>query len=422
MCKYIINGGRKLEGEIEVEGAKNAVLPILAACLINGKTTVLHNCPNLRDVNLMFRIMKELGCRVTIEDECVIIDSSTMNSFEISQENALEMRSSIIFLGAVLSRMGEIVISHPGGCELGPRPVDLHLKALRMLGAEIYDVNNGLIYAKAKMLEGCEIQLDYPSVGATENIMIAAVNAIGETVIRNAAKEPEIVDLQNFLNEMGAKISGAGTGVIYIKGVGRGKNALHDAEYTIIPDRIVAGTYMTCAAVTGGDLALKNVVSEHLAPVISALKESGCVIRNYGDVIRVKGPEKPSSLEIIRTQPYPGFPTDMQAQLVSVMSIADGTGIMIETVFESRYKHVDELMKMGANIKVDGRIAVIRGVQGLKGADVTARDLRGGAALIVAGLNANGKTIVNDSKHIERGYVDIEKKLAGVGADIIKQM
>lgn len=420
MCKYIIHGGRRLEGEIEVEGSKNAVLPILAASLINGGTSIIHNCPKLRDVGLMLKIMQELGCIVTEDGDTVVIDSSTMNSFEVSQQNALEMRSSIIFLGAVLARMGEIIICHPGGCEIGPRPVDLHLKALRTLGAEIYDVQNGLIYAKASQLEGCEIQLDFPSVGATENTMIAAVYAAGETVIRNAAKEPEIVDLQNFLNAMGAEIRGAGTGVIHIKGMKENKEQLHDVEYTVIPDRIVAGTYMTAAAVTQGDLLLKNVIIDHIAPVVSALKESGVGITVYDNAVRVVGPERISALEIIRTLPYPGFPTDMQAQLVSVMAVANGTGIMIETVFESRYKHVDELVKMGANIKVDGRIAVVRGVPKLNGADVTARDLRGGAALIVAGLNAEGKTVVNDCKHIERGYVEIEKKLASVGADIIK--
>ncbi len=420
MCKYIIDGGKRLNGEIEIEGSKNAILPILAAAIINRDVSVIHNCPALRDVLLMIEIMRELGCKVDFDGETAVIDSSCMNSYEISRKNALEMRSSIIFLGPVLSRMGKITISHPGGCELGPRPVDLHLKALRMLGAEIYDICNGLIYAKADNLKGCEIQLDYPSVGATENIMIAAVLSEGETVIRNAAKEPEIVDLQNFLNAMGAEIKGAGSGIIYINGNGRDKNSLHDVEYTVIPDRIVAGTYMAAAAITGGDVVLKNVITDHIAPVISALKESGTQFFTYDDSIRVKGPEKLAAIEIIRTLPYPGFPTDMQAQLVSVMSVADGTGIMIETVFESRYKHVDELVKMGANIKVDGRIAVIRGVKALKGADVTARDLRGGAALIVAGLKAEGCTIVNDSKHIERGYVNIEKKLASVGANIVK--
>lgn len=419
MYQYRINGGKRLEGEVTIEGSKNAVLPILAATLIHEGTSVIHNYPALRDVHFMLEIIRSLGCKVTVDSltDTVIIDATDMNSDEILQKSALEMRSSIIFLGAVLARMGSIRITHPGGCELGPRPVDLHIKALRQMGAELEDVHNGMIQAQKVRLTGTEIHLNYPSVGATENIMIAAVRAEGRTVIRNAAKEPEIIDLQNFLNAMGGKVQGAGTGTIVVVGV----KQLHDVEYTVIPDRIVAGTYMAAATVTGGDLYLKGVIPEHIAPVMAALRECGTSLTVDADCVRVVGPERPKAPEIIRTLPHPGFPTDMQAPMVSVMAVAEGTGIMIETVFESRFKHVDELTKMGANIKVDGRIAVVRGVPKLHGAYVRARDLRGGAALLVAGLAAEGTTVVLDEKHIERGYVTIEKKLQAVGAAVIKE-
>lgn len=419
MYQYRINGGKRLEGEVTIEGSKNAVLPILAATLIHAGTSIIHNYPALRDVHFMLEIIRSLGCQVTVDalTDTVVIDATNMNSDEILQKSALEMRSSIIFLGAVLARMGSIRITHPGGCELGPRPVDLHIKALRQMGAELEDVHNGMIQAQKVKLVGTEIHLHYPSVGATENIMIAAVRAKGQTVIRNAAKEPEIIDLQNFLNAMGGKVMGAGTGTILVVGV----EQLHDVEYTVIPDRIVAGTYMAAATVTGGDLYLKQVIPEHIAPVMAALRECGTALTVEADGVRVVGPKRPKAPEIIRTLPHPGFPTDMQAPMVSVMAVAEGTGIMIETVFESRYKHVDELTKMGANIKVDGRIAVVRGVPKLHGTQVRAGDLRGGAALLVAGLAAEGTTVVLDEKHIERGYVEIERKLQAVGADIIKE-
>lgn len=314
-------------------------------------------------------------------------------------------------------------VSHPGGCEIGPRPIDLHLKALRNLGARIFDIQRGFLYAEADKLKGCEIQLDYPSVGATENIMIASTFAEGETIIRNAAKEPEIVDLQNYLIELGADIQGAGTGVIKIKGSGKEKLTKEFSKsviYKIIPDRIVAGTYMVAAAITGGELEIKNIIPEHVSPMISLLRESGCKIQTNEKSLNITGPARPRAIEIVRTLPYPGFPTDMQPQMVSMLTISKGTGIVVETVFESRYKHVNELIKMGANIKVEGRLAIVRGVKSLKGADVTAWDLRGGAAMILAGLVAEGKTIVNGTKHIERGYENIEKKLSSVGASIQK--
>lgn len=308
--------------------------------------------------------------------------------------------------------------THTGGCEIGPRPIDLHLKALRSMGAKIHDANRGFIYAEAERLKGCDIQLDYPSVGATENVMMAAVCAEGETYIRNAAKEPEIMDLQKFLNGIGADVSGAGTSVIRVKGV---NSKFRDIDYTVMPDRIVAGTYMVASGITGGDITLKNVVPEHLIPIISNLRDCGCRINTKKNTLHISGPARPRAIDILRTLPHPGFPTDMQAQMVSMLSIARGTSIVVETVFENRYKHVEELLRMGANIKLEGRLAVIKGVKKLTGASVCAKDLRGGAALVLAGLVADGETVVNEIKHIERGYERIEEKLSQVGALIRRE-
>ncbi|MCX7922352.1 MAG: UDP-N-acetylglucosamine 1-carboxyvinyltransferase [Clostridia bacterium] len=309
-------------------------------------------------------------------------------------------------------------LTHPGGCEIGPRPIDLHLKALKAMGARIQDVQNGFLYGEADKLKGCDIHLDYPSVGATENIMLAAVLADGDTYIRNAAKEPEIIDLQNYLVAMGAEVSGAGTNVIRIKG----KNTkFNSVEHSVIPDRIVAGTYMVAAAITGGNMVVKNIAPEHISSIISNLRDSGCHINIKKNSLHITSPARPKAIDIIRTLPYPGFPTDMQAQMVSMLSIARGTSIIVETIFENRYKHVDELLRMGANIKLEGRIAVIKGVKKLNGANVTARDLRGGAALILAGLVAEGETVISGTKHIDRGYEDIEGKLSQVGALIKRE-
>ncbi len=300
-----------------------------------------------------------------------------------------------------------------GGCEIGPRPIDLHLKALRKMGATIHDVQRGLIYCEVDKLKGCDIQLDYPSVGATENIMLAAVFADGDTYIRNAAKEPEIIDLQNYLAGMGVDISGAGTSAIRI----RGKDyKLKNIEHSVISDRIVAGTYMVASAITGGDMYLKNVIPEHIGSVIANLRDAGCRINVKKNSIHISGPARPKAIDIIRTLPYPGFPTDMQAQMVSLFTIARGTSIIVETVFESRYKHVDELIRMGADIKLEGRIAVIKGVKRLAGASVYARDLRGGAALVLAGLIAEGETLIGGTNYIDRGYENLEGKLAQAGA------
>lgn len=417
MSKMIVNGGQKLKGEVQVEGSKNAVLPILAATLLNGGISVIKNCPKLRDVDVTLKILMKLGCKIKVDGSTIIVDSSTINTTNIPVDLAAEMRSSIIFVGPMLSRCKKVVISYPGGCEIGPRPIDLHIKALKSMGAKILDVQGGFIYCSADKLFGTDIHLSYPSVGATENVMLASVFAEGETYIHNAAKEPEIVDLQNFLRAMGADISGAGTGIIHIKGVER---KLKDVEYTIMPDRIVAGTYMIATAITGGEVVINNVIPEHISSIISILNEAGSDIDVSENTIKISGPARNKAVDIIRTLPYPGFPTDMQAPLVSLLTVAEGTSIVIETVFENRYKHIDELMRMGANITVEGRIAVIKGVQGLKGATVYARDLRGAASLVLAGLVAEGETIVEDIVHLERGYENMDIKLAQLGA-IIKR-
>lgn len=309
-------------------------------------------------------------------------------------------------------------ITQSGGCELGPRPIDLHLKALRSLGARINDTNGGYIYCETEGLKGCDIYLDYPSVGATENAMIAAVYAQGETIIRNAAKEPEIVDLQNFLQKIGAKVYGAGSSVIRIKGF---EKKLNNVEHNVIPDRIITGTYMVASAITGGNLTIKNIIPEHIISIASVLRDVGCQINIKRNDIQIVSGSKLDAIEVIRTLPYPGFPTDMQAQMMALLTICKGTSIIIETIFESRYKHVDELLKMGANIRIDGRMAVIKGVGNLSGAQVVSRDLRGGAALILAGLAARGETVVTGLEHVDRGYYKMEEKLSSIGADIIRK-
>ncbi len=415
MEKYIINGGNKLTGEISISGAKNAVLPILAATVIGGNKSTITNIPNLRDVEIMKSILLELGCAVEVTGSTLVVDSKPLNNLTVPEELVREMRSSIIFMGALLGRAGEVTISYPGGCEIGPRPIDLHLKGLREMGAEIEE-SHGHIYCKTKGLKGCDIQLDYPSVGATENIILAGVTAEGTTIIRNAAREPEIIDLQNYLNKSGAKVSGAGTSVITIEGV---KN-LKDVAHSIIPDRIVAGTIMAAAAITGGDIIINNVIVDHVLGIIAKLKEAGVTIYTNGNSMKVTGPRKINSIEMLQTLPYPGFPTDMQAQMMALLSIANGTSIISETVFENRFKHAEELARMGANIKTFGRVAVIKGVRELTGAKTTAKDLRGGAALVLAGLVAKGTTEVYNIYHIERGYEDFHLILQKLGADIIK--
>lgn len=415
MGKYIIEGGKKLIGEVSIIGAKNSVLPVLAATVINNNTNTIFNTPKLRDVEIMEQILTSIGCKVSRVDNVVFVDSKPVSKIRIPEDLVREMRSSIILMGAMLSRFGEVEISYPGGCEIGPRPIDLHLKALKEMGA-IIEESHGFLYCKAKELKGCEIQLDYPSVGATENIMLAAVKAKGTTIIRNAAREPEIIDLQSFLNSIGSKIYGAGTSVIRIEGV----TSFNSTEHTIIPDRIVAGTYMVASAITGGEVVLKNIEVDHIQSIIAKLREAGCLIYNNCTTLKIIGPKKTNAIETIQTLPYPGFPTDMQAQMLALLCTANGTSIITETIFENRYKHVEELVRMGANIKTIGKVAVIKGVKELTGAKVTAKDLRGGAALVLAGLAAKGTTEVDNIYHIERGYDGIEERLRALGADITR--
>ncbi|MCC5911867.1 MAG: UDP-N-acetylglucosamine 1-carboxyvinyltransferase [Clostridiaceae bacterium] len=415
MGKLVINGGNKIQGEMTVSGAKNSVLPILAATVLNGKVNVIHDIPQLSDVKVMTKILRAVGCEVKREGNTMIVDSSQLNNHKIPEELIREMRSSIVVLGAMLGRCGETVVSYPGGCEIGPRPIDLHLKSLREMGA-IIEEKHGFLICKSENLKGCEIQLDFPSVGATENVMLAATLAKGITIIRNAAREPEIADLQNFINAIGGKVSGAGSATIRIEGV----KELQEVEHTIIPDRIVAGTYLVAAAITKGDITLKNVIPEHLQSTLYKLREAGCRILYTHDTIKLEAPQNLQAIEALKTHPYPGFPTDMQSQMMALMTLSDGISIITENIFENRYKHAYELLRMGANIKIDGRVAIIKGVENLTGATVSANDLRGGAALILAGLAAKGTTIVENAKHIERGYDDIAGMLNSVGADIIK--
>lgn len=414
MSKLIIRGGRKLGGEIRIHGAKNSTLPLMAATLVCGGQCILHNCPSLSDVDTSIKILRHLGCRVERYADTVIIDPVPAKNIDIPDSLMREMRSSIIFLGAIVSRMGRAILSFPGGCELGPRPIDLHLSSLRKMGIAIREDHGCLDCSVPGGIRGASINLSFPSVGATENIIIAAVLAKGETVVANAAREPEIVDLADFLNSCGAKISGAGSGTIAIEGVEK----LTGCEHRVIPDRIAAATFLTAAAITGSTLTVGKIVSEHLAPVLPALEESGCKIDCKGDRIRISAPERLERIRNIRTMPYPGFPTDAQAPVMAMATVARGTSIFVENIFESRYKHVGELLRLGANIKVEGRVAVVEGVGHLSGAAVEATDLRGGAALVVAGLAAQGTTEVTGLHHLDRGYENMEKSLALLGADI----
>ena len=413
MGKYVLEGGKKISGEIDVNGAKNAVLPVLAATILNEGLSVIHNCPKISDLFLTNEILLELGCSVKWEGKTIIVDSKDISSCTVNEELVKKMRSSIIFLGALLGRMKQVKIPYPGGCQIGARPIDLHLKAIKKMGAFIYE-EGGYINCTAKKLHGAKINLDFPSVGATENIMLAAVKASGRTIIYNAAREPEIVALQSFLNLMGAEVRGAGTETVIIDGV---KN-LYDTEYSVLPDRIEAGTFLTAAAITGGEVYLNNAKADIMRQTLLRLSETGCSILEEKNGIYLKAPKALRHVDIIRTQPYPGFPTDMQPQFMSLLTLAKGTSIIIETVFESRFKHVNELLKMGADISIEGRTSVIRGVNSLKGSHVYATDLRSGAALILAGLAAEGETVVYNSGYVERGYENIEEVLKSLGASI----
>lgn len=413
MSKLIINGGVPLLGEIRVQGAKNSVLPILAATVIAGDKCVLHNCPRLRDVDKTDMVLERLGCTVERHGNTVIIDPNGFCSCEICDDLMRAMRSSIIFLGAIITRCGEARVSMPGGCPIGLRPIDLHLKALKELGVEIHE-EHGYIICRAKKLKGTDIHLDFPSVGATENIMLASVCAEGTTTILNAAREPEITDLARFLNAMGAKITGAGSSFITIKGVKK----LFGTEYTIMPDRIVAATYLAAAAATDGEIFLTGADPSSMGAMLHVLREMGARINVSNETIHLKSRGRLRNIHILRTMPYPGFPTDIQSPFMAMSATAEGTVVYVENIFENRFRHVDELVRMGADIKVEGRSAVVSGVKTLYGTRLVARELRGGAALVVAALGAEGTSEISGVEYIDRGYEEIEKKLSDCNACI----
>ena len=415
MEKLIVKGGNRLVGAVKTSGAKNAVLPIIAASILGTTQSHLDEVPMLEDVHTISEVLKCLGLAVECSPEKNVldIDSTEITSYEAPYELVRTMRASFLVMGPLLARIGKARISMPGGCAIGARPIDIHLKGFEALGVKI-EQGHGYIEASApEGLKGTSIYFDFPSVGATENIMMAASLAEGTTILENAAEEPEIVDLANYLNKMGAKIRGAGTDTIRIEGVEK----LHGADYTIIPDRIEAGTYMIAAAMTGGDVVVENVLPEHQKPLIAKLREAGAVVEEDIDKVRVIG-KNPLKAVSIKTLPYPGFPTDMQAQMMAMMVIAEGRSKVTETVFENRFMHVVELNRMGAQISTEGRSAVIDGPCKLTGCDVRATDLRAGAAMILAGLVAEGTTRIGDLHHIDRGYENIVAKLKNLGADI----
>ena len=415
MNEYIIEGGRKLSGSIDISGSKNATLPILAATILNGGLSVVNNVPNIKDVNTMCLILESLGCIVKRDKNKVIVDSSQILTSEIPEELMKEMRSSVIIAGALIGRLRKCQFTYPGGCEIGSRPINLHLEAFEQLGIVI-DEKQGCIKCTTNNLEGTEIVLDFPSVGATENIMLAAVLAKGETKIRNVAREPEIKNLQDFLNSMGAKIKGAGSNTIVIRGVSK----LHDTEFSVIPDRIEAASYLCMAAITSGEIILNKVNPEHLSSPIHKLKRMNLKIGYSKNKIYLKTVKELTPINI-KTMPYPGFPTDMQSQFTTLLTLAKGTSIIVENIFENRYKYVNELLKMGANIIVEDRTAIIQGVENLFGANVEAKELRGGVSLVTAALAAQGETKITGIGFIERGYENLTKKLTILGAKISKQ-
>ena len=415
MEQYIIKGGNTLAGEVEIGGAKNAALAILAAANMTNETVHIDNLPDVRDINALLEAMEGIGAHIErIDRHTVTVNGSGVENFIVESESMKKIRASYYLLGALLGKYKKAQVPLPGGCNIGSRPIDQHLKGFKAMGA-VTKVEHGFIIAEAKMLHGAHIFLDMVSVGATINIMMAAAMAEGNTTIENAAKEPHVVDVANFLNSMGASIKGAGTDVIRIRGV----KSLHKTEYSIIPDQIEAGTFMFAAAVTGGDIVLHNVIPKHLEATSAKLLELGCTVHEYDDAIRVIGPKKLLATHV-KTMPYPGFPTDMQPQIAVSLALADGTSIVTESIFENRFRYVDELARMGASVKVEGNIAVISGVEKFTGARVSAPDLRAGAALVIAGLAAEGITIVDDIYYIERGYENLDKKLKALGAVIEK--
>ncbi len=414
MSKLVVVGGKKLHGEINIHGAKNSVLPLLAATYLCNGTTYLHKVPDLSDVTVSIDILKHLGCKCKREGDTVTIDASSGVGSDIPEALMREMRSSIVFMGAVAAKTGKATLSMPGGCELGPRPIDIHISALEQLGAKV-ECDCGILSCEfPEGVKSADIHLKFPSVGATENAVLSACLANGEVVIRNAAKEPEIVDLALFLNKSGAKIYGAGTDTIRIVGV----KSLFGAEYSVMPDRIIAATVMFAVASTGGKVLLENAVFEHIIPIVTVLKDCGCEIQQFDCGLEIAAHGRISNFDTVTTQPYPGFPTDAGPLAVAMSTTAKGTGVFVENIFDNRFRYIDELKRLGASIKTVGRVAIIRGVKHLSGAEVISHDLRGGAALTVAGLTANGKTVINNTEYIDRGYEKIENIFSSLGADI----
>lgn len=414
MEKIIVRGGQRLTGTVKVEGAKNAVLPVIAATLLasDGKS-VIRDVPTLSDVYTINEVLRNLNAEVVFDNNTVVVDASRELKDEAPFEYVRKMRASVLVMGSLLARNGRARVALPGGCAIGSRPIDQHLKGFEAMGAKV-KVGNGFIEAEVEgRLKGAKIYLDFPSVGATENIMMAATLAEGMTIIENVAKEPEIVDLANFLNKMGAKVRGAGTGTLRIEGV----DVLFGVDHNIIPDRIEAGTFMVASAITGGNVLVKGAVPEHLSSLIAKMEEMGVEIHEEEDGVRVIGPERLKAVDI-KTMPHPGFPTDMQSQMMALLLRAEGTSMITETVFENRFMHVEEFRRMNADIKIEGRSVILNGPSNLQGAEVSATDLRAAAALILTGLVSEGMTRVTELKHLDRGYVNFHGKLAGLGADI----
>lgn len=413
--KYKIKGVKKLEGIVNISGSKNASLPILAASILNGKTATIYNLPDIKDVKTTLKILEILGCKVVKKRNKVIIDSSNMDKFVVPHDLMRELRSSVILAGSIIGRFKKAVFSYPGGCEIGARPIDLHIENFKKIGINIEE-NAGYIVCNCDKIKSAEVHLEFPSVGATENIILASILSDAEIIITNAAMEPEIVDLQEFLNRMGAKVYGAGTNCIKIVGVKR----LKEVSYTIMPDRIETGTFLAMCAATGGNLELRNTNYNHIIPVLDKLEETGCRIEKNKNNIYIEAKKRLKAIDI-KTLPYPGFPTDMQSIFLGMLCSAKGTSVITENIFENRFKCVPELNRMGAKIKIEGNCAIVKGVRKLTGAEVRATDLRGGIALVIAGLTANGITKVENIGFIERGYEKLETKLTKIGASIYKE-
>ena len=416
MTEFIINGGRKIHGSIAVQGSKNSALPLLAAALLVCGEVVIENCPALSDVDCALEILTYLGCAAARSGNTVTVDCTGMNAHDIPERLMKRMRSSVVFLGAILARTGRAVMTMPGGCMLGPRPIDYHIDALRAMGADIM-IDGERLLCRAGRLEGCDLFLPFPSVGATENAMLAASASRGSTRIMNAAREPEIQDLAGFMNAIGVPVRGAGTSVIEVEGGVR----THGARYTVMTDRIAAGTYLCAAAVCGGTIEITNAVPAHLESLTAPLRQAGCEIAVEPGLVRLTAPARIGSVGVIETKPYPGYPTDMQPPLLALMCTAEGTSVFIENIFESRYNHIEELRRMGADIRSLGCFAAVHGVSKLTGAAVAARDLRAGAALVTAALGAVGETCIRHIEHLERGYERMDAVLCALGADVVRR-